>query len=81
MNDFKKVSILQERDLELKKQLADINNASVKKFMKKIPELPIVETKRKKLLTNTPQAIGDLALRDLAFQVQLGDIAEKAVGG
>ena len=47
MNDFKKVSILQERELELKKQLADINNASVKKLMKKEPELPIVETKRK----------------------------------
>jgi len=81
MNDFKKVSILQERDLELKKQLADINNASVKKLMKKEPDLPIVETKKKKLMTNTPQAIGDLALRDLAFQVQLDDIAEKAVGG
>ena len=80
MNDFKKVSILQERDLELQKQLADINNASVKKLMKKEPELPIVETKRKKSMTNTPQAIGDLALRDLAFQVQLDDIAEKAVG-
>ena len=32
-------------------------------------------------MTGTPQAIGDLALRDLAFQVQLDDIAEKAVGG
>ena len=32
-------------------------------------------------MTNTSQSIGDLALRDLAFQVQLDDIAEKAVGG
>ena len=81
MNDFKKVSTLQERDLELRKQLNDINNASVKKLLKKVPELPVVQTKTKKLMTGTPQAIGDLALRDLAFQVQLDDIAEKAVGG
>jgi hypothetical protein len=81
MNDFKKVSSLQQRDLELKKQLNDINTASIKKLMKKEPELPVVQTKKIKLMTGTPQAIGDLALRDLAFQVQLDDIAEKAVGG
>ena len=81
MNDCKKVSTLQERDLELKKQLNDINSASIEKLMKKAPELPVVQTKTKKLMTGTPQAIGDLALRDLAFQVQLDDIAEKAVGG
>ena len=81
MNDFNKISSLQERNYELQRQLVDINNASVKKFTKKAPDLPIVETKKKKLMTNTPQAIGDLALRDLAFQVQLDDIAEKAVGG
>jgi len=81
MNDFKKVSTLQERDFELQKQLNDINNASVKKFMKKAPDLPIVETKKKRPITGTPQSVADLALRDLAFQVQLDDIAEKAVGG
>jgi len=81
MNDFRKVSTLQERDFELQKQLNDINNASVKKLMKKKPDLPIVETKKKRPITGTPQSVADLALRDLAFQVQLDDIAEKAVGG
>jgi hypothetical protein len=35
--------------------------------------------KKPKLLTGTPKAIADIALRDLAFQVQLDDLAEKAV--
>ena len=79
MNDFNKISSLQERNYELQRQLVDINNASVKKFTKKPPELPIVEMKKTKLTTGTPKAIADIALRDLAFQVQLDDLAEKAV--
>ena len=79
MNDFNKISSLQERNYELQRQLVDINNASVKKFTKKAPELPIVEMKKTKLTTGTPKAIADIALRDLAFQVQLDDLAEKAV--
>ena len=79
MNDFNKISNLQQRNYELQQQLVDINNASVKKFTKKAPELPIVETKKTKLITGTPKAIADIALRDLAFQVQLDDLAEKAV--
>jgi hypothetical protein len=79
MNDFNKISSLQERNYELQRQLVDINNASVKKFTKKAPELPIVEMKKTKLMTGTPKAIADIATRDLAFQVQLDDLAEKAV--
>ena len=79
MNDFNKISTLQERNYELQRQLNDINNASVKKFTKKAPDLPIVEMKKPKLLTGTPKAIADIATRDLAFQVQLDDLAEKAV--
>jgi hypothetical protein len=79
MNDFNKISTLQERNYELQRQLNDINNATVKKFTKKAPDLPIVEMKKPKLLTGTPKAIADIATRDLAFQVQLDDLAEKAV--
>jgi hypothetical protein len=35
--------------------------------------------KKTKLMTGTPKAIADIATRDLAFQVQLDDLAEKAV--
>jgi hypothetical protein len=47
MNDFNKISTLQERNYELQRQLNDINNATVKKFTNKTPELPIVETRKK----------------------------------
>ena len=42
MNDFNKVSALRERNYELQRQLADISSATVKKFTKKAPDLPIV---------------------------------------
>jgi hypothetical protein len=49
MNDFNKISTLRERNYELQRQLADISNATVKKFTKKTPELPIVETRKKRI--------------------------------
>ena len=79
MNDFNKVSTLRERNYELQRQLADISNATVKKFTKKTPELPIVETRKKKISSGTPQSVADIASRDLAFQIQLDDITDKAV--
>jgi hypothetical protein len=79
MNDFNKVSTLRERNYELQRQLADISNATVKKFTKKTPELPIVETRKKRISSGTPQSVADIASRDLAFQIQLDDITDKAV--
>ena len=70
MNDFNKVSTLRERNYELQRQLADISNATVKKFTKKTPELPIVETRKKRISSGTPQSVADIASRDLAFQLK-----------
>ena len=48
MNNFNKVGNLQQRDLELQKKLAEINNIAVKMLMTKKPPLPVVPLSKDK---------------------------------
>ena len=78
MNQFKRL----QEDLQLKKQLAEINNRAVKKLMSKEPPLPAVsisKDKRPSVERNTPQAISDLYMRDLAFQIRTDNMTEQAL--
>ena len=78
MNQFKRL----QEDLQLKKQLVEINNRAVKKLMSKEPPLPAVsisEDKRPSVERNTPQVISDLYMRDLAFQIRTDNMTEQAL--
>ena len=82
MKHFNKVESLQQRDLELKKKLAEINNIAVKKLMTKEAPLPIVPLSKDKnpsIQKNTPQAISDLSMRDLAFRVKIDDMIDQTL--
>ncbi len=83
MSDFDKVGLLTRRDMELEAQLDGITNKAVKAFQKRDPSPEPVPINRKPadiIFTNTPQAIADLELKDMAFEIESEKLTNRAVG-
>lgn len=83
MSDFDKVRLLQRQDAELEAQLEGRTNKAVKAFLKRDPSpepTPILRKPQERVFTNTPEAIGQLMMRDLAFEIEEEKITNKAIG-
>lgn len=80
MSDFDKVRLLLRKDMELEVQLENITNKAVKPQISNNAPPPVISKKTKEpIFRNTPQAIGDLELRDMAYEIELENITNKQV--
>jgi hypothetical protein len=80
MSDFDKVRLLLRKDMELEVQLENITNKAIKPKISNNAPPPVISKKTKEpIFRNTPQAIGDLELRDMAYEIELENITNKQV--
>jgi hypothetical protein len=80
MSDFDKVRLLMRKDMELEVQLENITNKAIKpQIVNNVPP-PVIKKKTKEpIFMNTPQAIADLELRDMAYEIELENITNKQI--
>jgi hypothetical protein len=77
MSDFDKVRLLMRKDMELEVQLENITNEAIKPQISNNAPPPVISKKTKEpIFMNTPQAIADLELRDMAYEIELENITQ-----
>jgi hypothetical protein len=80
MSDYDKVRLLMRKDMELEVQLENITNKAIKPQIVNNTPPPVIKKKTKEpIFMNTPQAIADLELRDMAYEIELENITNKQI--
>ena len=80
MSDFDKVRLLLRKDMELEAQLENITNKAIKPKISNNAPPPVISKKTKEpIFRNTPQAIADLELRDMAYEIELENISNRQI--
>ena len=80
MSYFDKVRLLMRKDMELEVQLENITNKAVNpKISNNAPPPVIMKKTKEPIFMNTPQAIADLELRDMAYEIELENITNKQI--